>query len=182
MGRRGAHEKDDLPAIRAAGRSIAPLHEPIAPTKEGDWLDEHDEPGQSFDEYRRSDPVMPVGERTTIYLQPLGDFDPSRAAAIEATARLLEYLLRRADPNARAAGPGLDPSPRPATSSGHGPGAGADEVRPPLAPLPKTRRCRGRPGTHVGRPLAGGGVELRLRTGIAQSGSRCLVAPSSGRP
>ena len=83
------HQSNELSAIRSAGRAIAPLHDPIGATQEGDWLDEHEEPGQSFEEYRRSDPVLPTKLRTTMYLQPLGDFDPARAAAIEATAELL---------------------------------------------------------------------------------------------
>jgi archaemetzincin len=86
---RPENEADELSAIRSAGRAIAPLHDPIGPTQKGDWLDEHEEPGQSFEEYRRSDPVRPTKLRTTMYLQPLGDFDPARAAAIEATAELL---------------------------------------------------------------------------------------------
>src|SRR3954468_5822203 len=82
-------ESNELSAIRSAGRAIAPLHAPIGATQEGDWLDEHEEPGQSFEEYRRGDPVPPTEARTTWYLRPLGDFEPARAAAIEATAELL---------------------------------------------------------------------------------------------
>ena len=69
---------NELSAIQSAGRAIAPLHEPIAMTQEGDWLDEHEEPGQSFEEYRRGDPVRPTKLGKTMYLQPLGDFDPAR--------------------------------------------------------------------------------------------------------
>src|SRR6516165_1520066 len=83
------NESNELSAIRSAGRAIAPLHDPIGALREGDWLDVHEEPGQSFEEYRRSDPGRPTGVRTTLYLQPLGDFDPATAAAIEATAELL---------------------------------------------------------------------------------------------
>ena len=72
-------EANELSAIRSAGRAIAPLHATIGPTQEGDWLDEHEEPGQSFEEYRRGDPVRPTELRTAMYLQPLGDFDSARA-------------------------------------------------------------------------------------------------------
>ena len=89
MAERYENESQKLSAIRSAGRAIAPLHEPIGPTREGSWLDEHDEPGQSFDEYHRADPFRPTNSRKTMYLQPLGDFDPSRTAAIEATTALL---------------------------------------------------------------------------------------------
>jgi archaemetzincin len=86
---RSENEANELSAIRSASRAVAPLHDPIGTTQKGDWLDEHEEPGQSFEKYRRSDPVRPTKLRTTMYLQPLGDFDPVRAAAIEATAELL---------------------------------------------------------------------------------------------
>src|SRR5271156_176187 len=86
---RPENEANELSAIRSASRAVAPLHDPIGTTQEGDWLDEHEEAGQSFEEYRRSDPVRPTKLRTTMYLQPLGDFDPARAAAMEATVALL---------------------------------------------------------------------------------------------
>ncbi len=92
MAGRPENESNALAAIRSAGRAIAPLHDPIGPTKEGDWLDEHSEPGQSFQEYRRSAPVRPTKLRTTLYLQPLGDFDPARGAAITATVELLSHF------------------------------------------------------------------------------------------
>jgi len=86
---RPENEANELSAIRSASRAVAPLHDAIGTTQKGDWLDEHEEPGQSFEKYRRSDPLRPTKLRTTMYLQPLGDFDPMRAAAIEATAELL---------------------------------------------------------------------------------------------
>jgi archaemetzincin len=92
MSARPENESNDLSDIRSAGRAIAPLHDSIGATNQGDWLDEHDEPGQSFDEYRLSDPALPTNVRTTMYLQPLGDFDPARATAIEATAELLGHF------------------------------------------------------------------------------------------
>ena len=38
-----------------------------------DWLVNHDEPGQTFDEFVRSQPNRPEGRRRKIYLVPLGD-------------------------------------------------------------------------------------------------------------
>ena len=80
---------NELAAVRSAGRAIGPLHELIGAIQPGDWLDEHEEPGQSFEEYHRSDPHRPTESRSTMYLQPLGDFDAARAAAIDATAELV---------------------------------------------------------------------------------------------
>jgi len=89
MGGGQERETNTLSAIRAAGQTIAPLHEPIGEPQEGDWLDVHEEPGQSFEEYRRSSPVLPTSKRTTMYLQPLGDFNVPQAAVDEAAAQFL---------------------------------------------------------------------------------------------
>jgi archaemetzincin len=78
-----------LQAIRAAGAATERLHTPIRPPQAGDWLAQHPEPGQTFDEYRASYPNRPMKGRTTIYLQPLGDFDATRDGLMTATADLL---------------------------------------------------------------------------------------------
>jgi archaemetzincin len=79
----------DLDSIRAAGRAIRPLHALKRPPRPGDWLERHREPGQTFDEYRASDPNRPIAERTTIYIQPLGEFDAAQSRLIVTTADLL---------------------------------------------------------------------------------------------
>jgi archaemetzincin len=86
---RPENESNELTAIRSAGRAIGPLHDPIRVTQPGDWLDEHEEPGQSFEEYCRSDPRRPTTVRTTMCLQPIGEFNAAGMAVIEATAELL---------------------------------------------------------------------------------------------
>ena len=83
-------EIDLVSAIRSAGAAIAPHHDPIRPPREGDWLCEHEEPGQTFLEYLGDDPVLPDRNRTTLYLQPIGGFRPELAAVVEATGDLLE--------------------------------------------------------------------------------------------
>jgi len=82
-------EVDRLATIESVGAAIAPLHSPIRTPCKGDWLSEFDEPGQTFQEYRESDPVLPTSDRTKLYVQPIGDFEPVHSAAIEATADLL---------------------------------------------------------------------------------------------
>ena len=39
-----------------------------------DWLAHHEEPGQTFEEYRASQPNRPTAGRAKLYLQTLGDF------------------------------------------------------------------------------------------------------------
>lgn len=49
--------------------------EPMEHPRPGEWLDQHEERGQSFDQYVRSRPNLPDKKRTTLYLVPFGDFD-----------------------------------------------------------------------------------------------------------
>lgn len=76
---------DRLPA--ALRRALDPRpFEVLPPPKRGDWLDTHPESGQTFDEYAAAGANRPGGGRTTIYLQPLGDFG-ARGPSIEQLAR-----------------------------------------------------------------------------------------------
>ncbi len=51
--------------------------------KPGDWLAEHPEDGQTFDEYVGAHPPKPDSVRATIYLQPLGEFYDGRSVPLE---------------------------------------------------------------------------------------------------
>ncbi len=51
--------------------------DPIASPGPSDWLANHREAGQTFDQFIRGRPHRPDGRRNKIYLQPLGDFDPA---------------------------------------------------------------------------------------------------------
>jgi len=57
--------------------------EPIPVPKPGDWLAEHHEPGQSFDDFVRAIPIRPDHIRNRIYLQPLGEFPENRSPQIK---------------------------------------------------------------------------------------------------
>src|SRR5438874_140176 len=73
----------DLESIRTAGDAIRPLHVRKGRPMPGDWLDQHRERGQSFDEYRASDPNRPDEHRARIYLQPLGAFDATQKQLLQ---------------------------------------------------------------------------------------------------
>jgi archaemetzincin len=79
----------DHPKIRTAGDAIRRLHTLMRKPKPGEWLAEHYEAGQSFDAYLTSKPNRPDARRTTLYLQPLGEFDAAQAKLLTATADLL---------------------------------------------------------------------------------------------
>jgi len=38
-----------------------------------DWLANFDEPGQTYEEFLRMDPILPTASRRTLYIQPLGE-------------------------------------------------------------------------------------------------------------
>jgi archaemetzincin len=54
----------------------ADAFEPVRPPGPDDWLANHAERGQSYQEWVRSAPNRPDGRRSTIYLQPIGAFNP----------------------------------------------------------------------------------------------------------
>jgi archaemetzincin len=78
-----------LDQLRTAAGKIAPLHVKKRPSGPDDWLANHHEPGQTFAQYRGSNPNRPTKNRTTIYVQPIGEFGPARKKLIGETAELL---------------------------------------------------------------------------------------------
>jgi archaemetzincin len=84
---------DQLATIRAAGERIKPLHAAKGKPQPGDWLESHPEPGQTFDEYLTSRPNRPTATRTTIYIQPLGQFDEKQSPLIDDTAEMMHVFF-----------------------------------------------------------------------------------------
>jgi archaemetzincin len=77
--------------LSAAVEKVRRLHAPMGPTQPGDWLESFPEPGQTFEEYLKSDPTRPVGERRVLYVQPLGSFTPAQTRVVGLAA---EYMSR----------------------------------------------------------------------------------------
>jgi len=70
----------------ALQRAFAPGDDSFGPIPQpgpNDWLAVHEEPGQTFDQFRASQPNRPAHSRRVIYLQPLGDFAPERSPSIQ---------------------------------------------------------------------------------------------------
>ncbi len=61
------------------GSDFAPLPVP----KSGDWLAEHFEKGQTFDDFTKATPNKPTRHRNKIYLQPLGEFIDGQSPSLE---------------------------------------------------------------------------------------------------
>ena len=72
---------------------LRPLHTKLGKPHPRDWLagPGRDEPGQTFDQYLACRPVRPVGKRTVLYIQPLGQFTPTQRRIIDLTA---DYMGR----------------------------------------------------------------------------------------
>ena len=83
---RGPDDRTRAKQLQAMIPELRPLHRKLAAPKPGDWLDQHDEPGQTFTEYLRSRPVRPDARRRTIYIQPLGQFTRTQRRIVELTA------------------------------------------------------------------------------------------------
>src|SRR5215469_12791404 len=64
-----------MPALyRELEAKLRPLADPLPPPRPGDWLAEHDEPGQTFAEYLDAHPVRKSDDLHTVYLCLVGDF------------------------------------------------------------------------------------------------------------
>jgi len=57
--------------------------DPLPAPEPGDWLAEHHEAGQSFDDFARTVQNRPDEFRNKIYLQPLGTFPPDKSPPLE---------------------------------------------------------------------------------------------------
>ncbi|HEX8282120.1 MAG TPA: archaemetzincin [Pyrinomonadaceae bacterium] len=78
-------------ALRAAVEKLRRLHTPLGPPQPGDWLETFKEPGQTFEEYLKSNPTRPEGVRRVLYVQPLGSFTPAQTRVVGLTA---DYMSR----------------------------------------------------------------------------------------
>jgi archaemetzincin len=72
---------------------LVPLHKRLTRPQPGDWLAEHPEPGQTYQEYLRANPLKPDPTRRTLYVQPLGSFTPTQRKIVEKTARYMEVYF-----------------------------------------------------------------------------------------
>lgn len=86
-------EKDEVEKSKATLATVveklAPLAIPLKPPAPGEWLAEHDEPGQTFWQYANSDPTRATAERNKIYIAPLGNFDEAQDKILMCSAEFL---------------------------------------------------------------------------------------------
>lgn len=82
-------------SLRQDADALSALHHRLGEPEPGDWLAEHDEPGQSFEQYVSGTPVMPEpdGGRHVIYVQPLGGLDGVERRVVELAGDYLERFF-----------------------------------------------------------------------------------------
>lgn len=72
--------------LKALRDRLVPLHRPLGKPGPHDWLANHREPGQTFEEYLASRPTLPRPPRNVLYIQPLGEFTPTQRKIVTLTA------------------------------------------------------------------------------------------------
>jgi archaemetzincin len=88
-----AQTKPQSDSFADVERILRPLCDALPSAREGEWLHDHPEPGQSFDEYVASDPVRKSNRLSTIYLSVLGDADESESKIFERTREYLQIFF-----------------------------------------------------------------------------------------
>jgi archaemetzincin len=72
---------------------LRPLADPLPPPRPGDWLAEHDEPGQTFAEYLEARPVRKSDQLHTIYLCLVGEFNEAQLRILDLTQQYLAFFF-----------------------------------------------------------------------------------------
>ena len=67
---------------------------PMAAVESGDWLAEHPEPGQTYDQFVAARYQRPTAERRTIYVLQIGALDRRRASALPVLIEFLEAYFQ----------------------------------------------------------------------------------------
>jgi len=70
-------------------RLLKPLDKELPEPSPGEWLDQHDEPGQSFSKYSTIRPNVLTRQRNILYIQPIGDFSDTEKKLVRMTAAYL---------------------------------------------------------------------------------------------
>ncbi|MBC7899324.1 MAG: hypothetical protein H7070_04660 [Saprospiraceae bacterium] len=68
--------------------AVEPFFQPMQ-SRDHDWLQDHPENGETFEEYTESKPILPTTDRKTIYILPVGNFTPAERKMLNLTA---EYM------------------------------------------------------------------------------------------
>lgn len=81
--------------LRSAVTRLRPLQMPLGKPQPGEWLAEHNEQGQTFEQFARRFPQPTPPGLSALYIQPIGDFGPTQQKLVQTTARCLELFYGR---------------------------------------------------------------------------------------
>ncbi len=84
-----AADADENRALPPDFAKLLPLHKELGKPQPGEWLDRHVEMGQTFQQYLHCHPVRADKQRRVIYIQPLGEFNPSQQKIVDLTAEFM---------------------------------------------------------------------------------------------
>lgn len=68
---------------------LVPLHQRMKPTQPGDWLAQHRERGQTFEQYLQKEPKPRIEGYSRIVIVPLGETSPLHRKIVERSAKYL---------------------------------------------------------------------------------------------
>lgn len=81
----GCKPKDDF-------EKLSDLDIPLETPKSGEWLAEHEETGQTFEEYEKLKPIKPNNVKNKIYILPIGGFTRQEDSIVNATVVYLRLF------------------------------------------------------------------------------------------
>jgi archaemetzincin len=70
-------------------QKLVELHNPLGKPRPTDWLSRYSEQGQTYADFRQSNPVRADNRRRTLYIQPLGDFSQTQRKIVRLTANYM---------------------------------------------------------------------------------------------
>lgn len=79
--------------LAAAIERLRPLQAPIEPPGTHDWLANHPETGQTFQQFLAARPTRLRAKANVIYIQPLGEFTPAHRRIVATTADFLALFF-----------------------------------------------------------------------------------------
>lgn len=83
-----------IKSILATKERIKPLFTRMGKPLPGDWLESHEEHGQTFEEYVRSSPTRPGGKRKVLYIQPIGDFTEKQISIVRLASEFMSKYFQ----------------------------------------------------------------------------------------
>jgi archaemetzincin len=89
LGQSGKGSESKYPEIKT---KLTPLASALPKPGPGDWLAQHHEDGQTFEQYLAAKPVRRSAKLTTIYICLIGEFTPKQRDVLTATEKYLGIL------------------------------------------------------------------------------------------